>query len=652
MKHLLPLIILLCSFAGIAQTQDSLRDDLVFSMDKNDVPKLRNADSYLERLEYFMALPLYNDLYQKYPKPYLGYLLGSCGVFESHYAQKAEKLIENASTLKPFLADYSFFYGKALSANNKLKEAITQYNEYLKNPIPEEIKTYVLNEINRCQNNLSAQGKVVPIKIQNMGATINTPNSEYSPVFPADESFMVYTYRGENSVGGKQSIPGRKDEKKGIYFEDIYISYKDSTGHFKKGVPIAELNSRTHESASYISHDGKTIYLYKNINGSGEIYVSKKTGDVWGRPEPLKGICSSYWEGSCCFSADEKTIYFSSDRPGGMGGRDIWKATLQKNGTFSKPVNLGAPINTASDEDSPFTTLDGKLFYFSSNDGKKSIGGYDIFRSEILDHGFTAPENIGKPLNTTQDDKYLVISADGKRAYYSSDHLDGYGQQDIYEIDRGRFESPVALILVSGVVSFENHPVQAKVYAESLINKDYYSSETQSSAEGNYFISLPGKSSYELTFQYKDIIAKRKIMAPMVDSLARLTLNIQLLTEDTIKASVPVKPLDSVAVKQDITSADFMAQYGDRKFNNVVFKIQVGAYQMADNFNYARLIGQPIIDRQKGTDNITRFTVGGYDTFNKAQLALTSVIKSVIKDAFIIAVKNGKRVSLADVLQE
>jgi hypothetical protein len=463
---------------------------------------------------------------------------------------------------------------------------------------------------------------------------------------------MVYTYRGEKSLGGKQSVPGKKDAK-GTYFEDIYISYKDSLGNYQKGVPMTELNSKTHESASYITHDGQKIYLYKNISGSGEIYFSKKIGNKWSKPERLNGICSGSWEGSCCFSADEKTIYFSSDRPGGLGGRDIWRSTIQKNGLFEKPINLGAPINTTNDEDSPFITFDGKLFYFSSNDGKKSIGGYDIFKSDILENGFSNPENIGKPLNTIQDDKYLVISPDGKKAFYSSEHMDGLGQQDIYEIDRSKFEKPVSLILVSGAVTLDGKPIESKIYANSTINKNYFSGEFSSEPlKGNYFVSLPGKSSYELVFEYKNIKTTKNISAPLIDSLAKLTLNIQLFSEDSLSLALVKKPLDSVAVKHDITTDEFIKLYGDKKFENTVFKIQVGAYRMEKNFNYGRLIGHPTLFREKGADGITRFTIGDYETIGKANDALTTVVRTVIRGAHIIAYKNNKRISLNELLNQ
>ena len=467
MKHVFVFVFVFFALSDtIGQINDSIRDELSLKLTKDDISELRIADNYFKDLEYLMALPVYEKLYEKTNDSYLAYMYGCCCAFEAHSYSKAETLILKAKVIKNLLSDFNYYYGKSLQNNEKYELAKNEFQEYLKLPIPKTIKNYVLHSIETCDNNIQSKNKIIPIKIKNIGDKINTSQSEYSPVFASDESFMLYTYRGEKSIGGKQSLPGKKSEK-GIYFEDIYVSKRDSLGNFSKGEPIKELNSKTHESASYITTDGRKIYLYKNINGSGEIYFSKKGVDEkWSKPERLNGICSNHWEGSCYFTPDEKTIYFSSDRPGGLGGRDIWKSKLLDNGTFEKPVNVGAPINTSSDEDTPYITSDGKVFYFSSNDSKKSIGGYDIFKADIINgNTFGEPENIGKPLNTIQDDKYLIISPNGKKAYYSSEHLDGLGQQDIYEIDRATFEKPVALIQVSGCVTYEGKPVESKILA-------------------------------------------------------------------------------------------------------------------------------------------------------------------------------------------
>lgn len=648
-------IICICFFilSSNAQIQDSLRDDLVLKMSSADLSKLRIADNYFKNLEYLMALPIYENLYEKYNNDYLSYLFGSCCVFESHYSYKAEELILRASSLKKLLPDYYFYYGKSLIENEKYELAKEQFNNYLKLPIPLDIKEYIYLQLDVCENNINMKGKATPVKIKNIGPNVNTIENEYSPVFPANNAFMLYTYRGEKSVGEKQLAKGKKNDK-GIYFEDIYISYKDSLGNFKPGEPLKELNTNSHESVSYVSQDGLTIYLYKNLTGRGDIFKSKKQANgMWSKPEALKGICTSYWEGSCCFSADEHTIYFSSDRPGGMGGRDIWKSNILPNGSFDKPVNVGAPINTSSDEDSPFISSDGKLFFFSSNDGKKSIGGYDIFKSEIKNNEFTQPQNIGKPLNTTRDDKFLVISPDGKKAYYSSDHFEGYGQQDIYEIDRVNFEKTVSLIYVHGTVQYNGTPVKASITATSLINKNYYNGEYNTEMPtGKYFLSLPGKSSYELIIKYGKIKVTKLISSPLIDSVVDLELNIDLNDSDTLENYSALKAIDTLDTSSEISLVEFMKSNGNKIFENTKFMVQIAAYKVSKNFNYANLIGFPALKKIVSSDGITRFVLGEFNTINEAEDLLIRVQKLIAKDAFIIALQNNKRILLHDLMKQ
>lgn len=633
-----------------AQVQDSLKDKLLEKLSLPERKRLAKADAYFKNLEYLMALPLYDSLYKTHSDNiYLGYLLGACDAFEPHRFDNAEKLIQKALPLRFALSDYDFYYGKALFDNEKYSEAILQFETYLKNPVEADIKNYVLHQIEVCNNAKYQNTRITNTTITNLGNKINSKDAEYSPVLPSDEKFIVFTYRGDKSVGGKQSVPGRPDPNE-IYFEDIYISYKDSLGEFQTPQPIKELNTNSHESASYITHDGQKIFLYRNVNGSGEIYLSKKSGNTWGKPERIIGLTSSFWEGSCCLSPDENTIYFVNDRPGGFGGRDIWKTEMQANGHYGIAKNLGKNINTEYDEDSPFVTSDGKTLYFSSN-GHKSMGGFDIFKSEINGNEFSPAVNIGKPLNTLQDDKYLVISPDGKRSYYSSQHNDGFGDQDLYVIDQTTFEKPVSLILISGKVTVDGLPVEAKIRVNSVINKkDYVGNFNSNAASGDYLLSVPGQSTYDINYTYKNFKVNKTISAPLIDSTVNLTLNVEFFSEDTLKKE-PAKS-DTSRFKNDLTAEEFIKNFGDKTFENVKFKVQIGAFRMADNFNYARLIGYPPVARKKYNDGITRFTIGEYKTASEAFEICKKVRKSGLSDAFIIAFLNEQRISLRDLTKK
>lgn len=391
------------------------------------------------------------------------------------------------------------------------------------------------------------------------------------------------------------------------------------------------------------------MYLYKNLTGSGDIFSSKKLPNgKWSKPETLKGICSSSWEGSCYFSPDEKIIYFSSDRPGGFGGRDIWKAQLLDNGKYSKPINVGVPINTSGDEDTPFITSDGKFFYFSSNDSKKSIGGYDIFKSEIKENSFSEPQNIGKPLNTNRDDKYLVISPDGRKAYFNSDNIQGCGQQDIYEIDQINLDKPIPLIKVTGLITSNQKPLRVKINAVSLINKNFFNGEFYSNDKGNYQMILAAKTSYEIFVESNSIKMSKILSIPVVDTISSLVLNFEL---DEIITSDSLEKVDSLDYKSELSNNEFYSKYKDRVFPDTKFKVQVAAYKMNHNFNYASLIGFPPLDKTNCSDKITRYTIGNFDKFEDAYFLLQKARKTIAQDAFIVAIQNNKRILLKDLIR-
>src|SRR5690606_258080 len=137
-------------------------------------------------------------------------------------------------------------------------------------------------------------------------------------------------------------------------------------------------------------------------------------------------------ESYASITPNDKVIYFSSNRDGGFGGKDIYKIERLPNGSWSKAVNLGSTVNTPYDDDAPFIHSDGRTLFFSSQ-GHQNMGGFDIFKTKLNDNGeWTTPENIGFPINTVNDDIYFVLAADGKTGYYSSSQQGGFGGQDIY----------------------------------------------------------------------------------------------------------------------------------------------------------------------------------------------------------------------------
>jgi hypothetical protein len=191
-----------------------------------------------------------------------------------------------------------------------------------------------------------------------------------------------------------------------------------------------------YEASISVSPDERKIYVYQDITGAGDIYFSDLASSRFGELQHFKArnVNSKYWETHCTVTPDGMTMYFTSDRPGGFGGRDIYKVTKLPDGAWSAPQNLGPTINTAYDEESPFIAVDNKTLYFSSN-GPKSIGGFDVFLTIKDKEGVgLTPINLGYPLNSCNDDLFYTTTVNGLKGYLTSFRKGGFGEKDIYEI--------------------------------------------------------------------------------------------------------------------------------------------------------------------------------------------------------------------------
>ncbi|MES2566693.1 MAG: hypothetical protein V4565_07490 [Bacteroidota bacterium] len=654
------IIILFLLLSNLIHCQISieLKEEYTSSWPLKERQKLNYADKYFTNQEYLFARPIYDSLYKKHKSNiYIGYLLGSCSVYDSKYRILSEPLIKTAESIKAKLPDYDYFLGKAYLVNDKYNESILQFEKYKLNPLDKDTKIDVDHQIAICKSAIALENKSAVAKITNIGAPINTFGSEYTPVFPSNENFMVFTYRGEKSTGGKQILPNRIDMKNGIYFEDVMISYKDYKGNWLEPQPINAINTNGHDAVVYISHDGQRLFTYRNVGiGSGDIYVSKLDGFNWGIPEKVKGINSNFWEGSVCLSPDEKTIYFSSDRQGGMGGRDIYFAQLLADGSWGNVKNLGPEVNTNFNEDAPFIHSDGKTLFFAST-GHSTIGGYDIFKSELKLGKWSKPYNVGKPINTVQDDKFYIVSSDGERGYYSSEKKDGKGLQDIYMVEPGLFGKPTSLVLITGNVRYDNSPVKADIFVRSKLNrKDFSGTFNSNSITGGYLVNLPSGNEYEIVYKYMDATITKDISTAKIDSFAKMELDAELFSDEYQRLNF--SRVDSSAFTPDdlrpigLTYEDLLLKYGNTVIDSLNYTVQIGAYRLLENFNYSKLIGLPKALRRTFPDNITRFTIGSYPTLNETNLILSKAKKNGIKDAFIIAVYKGEKYYFEELLNQ
>ena len=341
------------------------------------------------------------------------------------------------------------------------------------------------------------------IVIKNVGQQINSAFDDYAPVISADGSLLIYTSKRPFS---EEEI---KKQKSGL--ENIYSSeFKNKQWQPVKMLPFTvNGKERNNNSALAISNDGQHLFLYRDDNkANGDIWESFLNGVDWSEPTKMpEPINSSKHESSVSISPDGNTIYFVSDRSEGVGGRDIWYCTKDQYGNFGAAQNIGTVINTKGDEEGVFIHPDGKTLYFSST-GHGGVGQYDIFKSVMEKGNWSKPENLGEPINTPEDDLFFVMAADGKRAYYSSSfQKDNFGKKDIYEIDfiPIKKEKGPSLTLIKGIVtdSISGTPIEAKIEIFDNQKNKRVSEIFSNSATGNYLVSLPAGKNYNITISAK-----------------------------------------------------------------------------------------------------------------------------------------------------
>jgi outer membrane protein OmpA-like peptidoglycan-associated protein/Tfp pilus assembly protein PilF len=283
--------------------------------------------------------------------------------------------------------------------------------------------------------------------------------------------------------------------------EDLYSSIKIN-GQWQKAVKIAPpINTQGSEGAQTISADGKTMVftacLRKDGYGSCDLYISKKKGANWSRPVNIgPPINSQYKESQPSLSANGETLFFASNRPGGKGQFDIWKSDFVK-GKWTTPLNLGDSINTAEDELAPFIHYDNKTLYFSSQ-GHLGMGGSDLFISKKLENNtWSKAKNLGYPINTHYNEESLIVTADGKLGLFSSNMDGGLGQKDIYQFVLPTEIKPGKTIFIKGLVfnAKTKEPLAAKVEISNTNKNETLNTESDE-ITGEFLSCLPPQQNY------------------------------------------------------------------------------------------------------------------------------------------------------------
>ena len=416
----------------------------------SDKKLARKAESHYEFSEYDEALPIFLKLLQSNPdNATFCYHTGICYYYSSTSRPLSVPYFERALKLPGMTktADLYLHAGLAYLSVNRFSDASACFRLFRSKADDSYDPTVADRFIAYCENGKKAWEHPARARIRNLGKNVNSPYPDYAPVLTHDESRLLFTSKRPGTTGG------RKDEN-GYFYEDIYQS-KNLSSHkwansgkydssfqapkfgpfrffFGRAENVSEINTNDHDGSIAISPEGNDLFIFRY----GDIWKAGWSGTKWEKPKKLHQDVDarSSVEPSLCFSPDEKTLYFVSDRKGGFGGKDIWLSRKNADGTWGSPENLGPGINTALDEDAPYVTKDGKQLFFSS-EGHNSMGGFDVFKSGIsADGSWGTPENLGAPINNGGDDIFYTPDETGNSAYYSSLNRYGEGDLDLYSV--------------------------------------------------------------------------------------------------------------------------------------------------------------------------------------------------------------------------
>jgi outer membrane protein OmpA-like peptidoglycan-associated protein len=393
-----------------------------------------------------------------------------------------------------FLANLQFNTAKYEAAKLNFKK----FNSFERvNP---EMKKTASKITENCEFAIDAMSHPVPFEPINMGESINTNFSEYYPSLTADDNTFLFTRRIES--------------KGAIDQEDFYISTKDENGKWQIAKPLTNINSTLNEGAPTLSPDGQTLVftaceMYGDYGegrkgeGSCDLFYAYKVGDQWTKPKNMgKQINTSNWETQPSLSSDGSTLYFvrGINTREGIQQQDIYSTHLADDGSWTKPEKLSNVINTPEVEESVMIHPDGRTLYFSSN-GHPGMGGLDIFKAVLQDDGsWSKPENLGYPINTNDNENSLLVSSDGKLAYFASNRDSNNEKLDLYSFELPEKAKPNKITYAKGIVFDKqtSEKLEARFELVDVETNQIIVQSFSNKGNGEFLITLPAGKTYAM----------------------------------------------------------------------------------------------------------------------------------------------------------
>jgi outer membrane protein OmpA-like peptidoglycan-associated protein/tetratricopeptide (TPR) repeat protein len=481
--------------------------------------------------DYISSIKMINESLKIDPKFVDAYLsLGGIYAEMKNYTTSVSNFEKAFSLDTVYTKDFYLPYSISLAGCGRFTDALNAVNHFLSNPKLNDRsikaaefrkKTYQF-AIDYAQTHPDKNYVFAP---ENLGDSINTSDLEYFPSLTIDGKKLVFTKR----IANKESFY-ESDRVNGVWRKAFPLVGKINSPDFNVG-------------AQNISQDGEWLVFtgcnFPEGEGSCDIYISYLTKNGWSEPQNLgRNVNTEFWESTPSLSPDKRDLYFSSNRPGGYGGKDIWVCHRTETGRWSVPENLGPDINTSGDESTPFIHADNQTLYFNST----GLPGYsekpDLFVTRKQPDGkWSKPENLGYPINTIDDEGSMIVAADGKTAYYSSDKIDTKGGLDIYTFELREDLRPSKTLWAKGKV-YDNKTKAGLPSTVVLtdVNTRQIVSKLQTDEDGNYLITLPVGKDYAFNVHRKGYLFYSQ------------NYNMKDISSDSVfNVDIPLEPIEANA---------------------------------------------------------------------------------------------------------
>lgn len=525
--------------------------------------QIKRGNKLFEAGEYAEAIPAYERGLKKKSDAGAMENLANCYRITKNYPKAEDwyaKTIAANPNCNPMVY---FYYGMVLRSNGKNNEARQQFQHYLaKDPNDKKAGAQV-----EALDNMKVWMTQTPIYAIWPVNALNSPQSDISPAY-LDNGILFVSDRGEIDVLNGENSPSSGRAFYAIYYSEKKSEKEDSATYSKARKLSRTVNKDFHNGPVTVTADGKLMAFNrvdrkimmksKHFVNRPKIYFATHRGKFWTNVTPFAYNSDSY---SCAhpnLSADGQLLYFSSDMPGGTGGKDIWVCKKQADGSWGKPENLGAEVNTPGDEVFPFIRKDGVLFF--SSDGHPGLGGVDIFSASYDRGKWGNVTNQGAPLNSPTDDFNIVFNAEGSRGYFCSNRPGGKGDDDVYN-----FKVTSKFVNISGklLASKSTGDVLSNTVVELLTRDGKPVKTTTTDAQGNFtFTNLSSDQSYIVRLNESDpgLAAKSKYyMADDKNKLVRVTV----LDEVGGKFTFQNLPVDPAAAPQLLSDDDYLTIAGN-----------------------------------------------------------------------------------------